>query len=320
MINQAQQRKEKSASAPFYESPWPWLAVLFVLQLGAPYVPLPNRAMAAFAFGLTTLFYVIGVVKFIALGTRYQLKPILLLAGVFWCIWLWWALDKFGVAAALAPLRAAAKAKQAPAAHHIFLLQMVRVSADAALLGASIFGGSLVARLIKAPNMLGPICAVVAMIDIWGVLFAGPVSQILEKAPEVAQKAMPSLPAAGALAKGAEFAIQPLQIGVGDYLFLGLLFAALHFNGMNWRGSAKLAIPFIFATLMLTVFVGAMPGLLPIGLAIALPNLKYFQFTRDEKFALLWAGILVIILSIGAYFAVQRALPDKKTTSATKRT
>ena len=220
------------------------------------------------------------------------------------------------MAAVAAPLQAAVKAKRAPAAQDIFLLQLVRVTADAALLGASIMGGSLVARLIKSPNMLGPICAVVAMIDIWGVLFAGPVSQIIEKAPQVAQKAMPSLPAAGALAKGAEYAIQPLQIGVGDYLFLGLLFAALHLNGMNWRGAAKLAIPFIFVTLMLVVFVGHMPGLLPIGLAVALPNWKYFQFTRDEKFALLWAGILVVILSIGAYIAVQKALPEK-TISAT---
>ncbi len=165
------------------------------------------------------------------------------------------------MAAVAAPLQAAVKAKRAPAAQDIFLLQLVRVTADAAFLGASIMGGSLVARLIKSPNMLGPICAVVAMIDIWGVLFAGPVSQIIEKAPEVAQKAMPSLPAAGALAKGAEYAIQPLQIGVGDYLFLGLLFAALHLNGMNWRGAAKLAIPFIFVTLMVVVFVGPMPGL-----------------------------------------------------------
>jgi hypothetical protein len=287
--------EQTAAKRPSWESPWPWLALLFALQLGSPYLPLPNATVAVAAFLLTTALYVIAVVQFIVQATRWNLKPLVLLAGTVGFLGLWWALDSYGSAPGPKPL-------------------IVRVLTDAALLGAAVLGGGLVAKLIKAPNMLGPICGVIAMVDIWGVLFAGPVSQMIEKAPEVAEKMMPSLPKTAELARGVEYAIQPVSIGVGDYLFLALLFAALHLNGMNWRGARNLVIPFIFVILMFVAITGLhMPGLLPIGLAIALPNWRYFQFSREEKFALLWAGLLVIVLSAAAYVAVQRALPEKKT-------
>ncbi len=314
VINVAPQEREKPSPAGFWESPWPWLALLFVLQLGAPYLPIPNRTAALAAFLLSTALYVYAVVQAIALGTRGKLPAFVLTAGLLGCALLWWILDKWGIPLAGGALREAFEARRRPAASQIFVFQLAQTAQSAALIGASVFGGSLVARLITAPNMLGPICGVIALIDIWGVLFSGPVAQMLEKVPEIAQKAMPALPAAGALSKGgANFAIQPLQIGAGDYLFLGLLFAALHLNNMNWRSAAKLATPFIFVLLMVVFFTGwALPGLPAIGLAVALPNLRYFQFTREENFAMLWAGLLVIVLSIGAYFAVQKVLPDKK--------
>jgi hypothetical protein len=305
--------EQSAAKKTGRESPWPWLALLFALQLGSPYLPLPNATVAGIAFIATTALYVIGVVQFIVQATRWNLKPLILLAGTIGFLWLWWALDNYGFAAAARPIAEAMKAQQQPDASQVFVLQFVRVLTDAALLGAAVLGGGLVAKLIKAPNMLGPICGVIAMVDIWGVLFAGPVSQMIEKAPEVAEKMMPSLPKAGQLAQGAQYAIQPVSIGVGDYLFLALLFAALHLNAMNWRGARNLAIPFIFVILMFVAFTGLhMPGLLPIGLAVALPNWRYFQFSREEKFALLWAGLLVVILSAVAYVAVQRALPEKE--------
>lgn len=303
---------DQSAPGKLSESPWPWLALIFALFLGLPYMPLPSRGAALILAILTTALYVYAAVKVIALGTKARLQPTPLAIGLLGCGFLWWAMDKWGLAAAFEPIAAAHKAKVRPGAGAVFTLQLAQLVSDVALMGAGIFGGCLVARLIKAPNMLGPICGVVALIDIWGVLFAGPVSQMLEKAPEIAQKVMPSLPAAGMLSKNAQFAVEPLRIGVGDYLFMGLLFAALHLNHMNWRGAARLATPFIFLTLMVVMFGTLhMPGLLPIGLAIALPNLKYFKFTREENFAMLWAGLLVVVLSAGAYIAVQKSLPEK---------
>jgi hypothetical protein len=311
-MNQARISEQTPVARRLLESPWLWLVLIFALFLLLPYAPLPNALSGVLLFIVTTGIYVYAVVQVIALGTRVQLKLVVAIGAFVACLALWWAMDKWGLAAAFAPLAEARKAKHRPDAGALIVMQLAQLTSDAALMGAAIFGGGIVARMIKAPNMLGPICGAIALVDIWGVLFSGPVAQIIEKSPEIAHKAMPSLPAAGALSKNAHFAIPPLQIGVGDYLFLGLLFAALHFNNMNWRGTARLAVPFIFVTLMAVFFFDwNLPGLPAISLAVAIPNWKYFQFTRDEKIAMLWAGLLVIVLSAGAYFAVQRTLPEK---------
>jgi hypothetical protein len=55
----------------------------------------------------------------------------------------------------------------------------------------------------------------------------------------------------------------------------------------------------------------ALPGLLFIGLGTAIPNWKFFQYSRDEKFALLYAGILVVVLTAGLYFGVTSFLPRR---------
>jgi hypothetical protein len=312
-MNSVSNHEQNRDSTLWYESPWLWLAVIFALFLLLPYAPLPSALAALILFIITTAAYVYAVVQVIALGTRTQLKLGIAVGAFAACLVLWWAMDKWGMPAAFTPIIEARKAKLHPDSNAIFVVQLAQLVSDASLMGAAIFGGGLVARLIKAPNMLGPICGVIALVDIWGVLFHGPVAQIIEKSPEIAHKAMPSLPAAGALSKNAQFAIQPLQIGVGDYLFLGLLFAALHYNNMNWRGTMRLVVPFIFVTLMAVFFKGwNLPGLPAIGLAVAIPNWKYFEFTRDEKIAMFWAGLLVIVLSAAAYFMVQKTLPETK--------
>jgi hypothetical protein len=165
------------------------------------------------------------------------------------------------------------------------------------------FGGSLVALLVRTANMLGPVCAVVAMIDIWGVLFGGIVAQMIEKAPALTEKMTASAPAIGA-ATASKFVIQPVQIGMGDYLFLGLVFAALHAHNLNWRTTLRWMIGLIvFALWLILAGVPHLPGLLFIGLATAIPNWKYFEYSREEKFALLYAGVFVLILTVGLYFA-----------------
>jgi hypothetical protein len=92
------------------------------------------------------------------------------------------------------------------------------------------------------------------------------------------------------------------------------LFAALHLNRMNWRGAVVLTAPLIaLALIVLTLVPGVphLPGLFFIGLGVALPNLKYFEYTREEKFALLYAALFVVVLSAALYFGMVSLLPDK---------
>jgi hypothetical protein len=163
--------------------------------------------------------------------------------------------------------------------------------------------------LIREASIVGAVCALAALIDIWGVLLGGIVSQVMEKAPEIASKGMASMPTAGA-ATASKFIIPLPDIGAGDYLFLGLLFAAMHRFAMNWGGAVKWTIPLVVVALLSIIFgLPALPGLLFIGLGTAIPNWKYFQYSREEKFALLYAGILVVVLTAGLYFGVTSFLP-----------
>jgi len=101
-------------------------------------------------------------------------------------------------------------------------------------------------------------------------------------------------------------------IGIGDYLFLALFLGVLVRFGMNWRASAIwmwAGVSLALLAIELLPFVPALPGLLFLGLGAVVPNLRYFQFTREERFALLYAGIFVLLLTVGLYFGLTSMLP-----------
>lgn len=268
-----------------------WAIPLFVLvlvQFGAPFVPIPNIAVAVVGVVLLTLVYVGAVVTFSLSLSRRQMSLPVLGAGLVAC--------GLGFAALqmLPPFRFA------------YAVQ------NFVLLGLGTFGGLFVSRMIRHANMIGPIGIMVAVIDIWGVLFGGIVAQLLtNKATQgIAQKAMAGGPRLGAATSKFHLALP--DIGIGDYLFLALFLGCLVRFGMNWRASAtwmSAGICLALLAIVLLPFVPALPGLLPIALGALVPNLRYFQFTREERFALLYAGVFVLILTIGLYFGFTSMLP-----------
>lgn len=291
---------ERGAAA----NPLVWLTVLFAIGVVMPFVPVPSRVAVFIGTIVITVVYVVAVMQLIVQFTRLQWPPAKTALLFFGCIALWALTDFF-----IIPGMGAGLSKAARAAHGLpptsLPLPFVVVNAlhNLALLGAASLGGALLSRLITDANMVAPICFLIALIDIWGVLFSGIVAQLLEKAPNVSRHAMTSLPSAG-IATHSAFKIPLPDVGAGDYLFLGLLFAALHAHRMNWQGAARWVTPLICGALLGVAFgVPALPGLLFIGLGVAIPNLKFFKFTRDEKFALIWAGVFVGVLTVGFYFA-----------------
>lgn len=274
--------------ATFTTSPLFWMLVLLTLDLVMPFVPVPNLLTAVIGALALTVTYVYAVVQFSSVTTRLPVIPLVL--GFIVGLALWFLLQT---------------GLEQPVARSLaFLLYPIR---NLALLSAAVCGGGLVARLIKFPNMLGPVCGIIALIDIWGVLFGGIVSQLLTNpvTREVSKKAMTEAPRLGA-ATGSLYSIPLPAIGVGDYLFLGLLFAVLHIHRMNWQGAIQWVVPFVSLALLLITFSGTsvlpfavpmLPGLLFIGLGVAIPNREFFQYTREEKFALLYAGLFVVLLT-----------------------
>jgi hypothetical protein len=224
----------------------------------------------------------------------------------------WAAIDQWLGEAITMPVIAAVRESNArPDTWQTLQILLVMTFTDLSLLGLAVFAGNVAARLISSPNMLLPVCAVIALIDVWGVLFGGIVAQMMEKTPELAAKAMTQGPQIGA-ATASLYAIPMPNIGVGDYLFLGLLFGVLVWHSLNWKAAINLVIPLVCVALLAITFglIPALPGLLFIALGCALPNLHSLKYTREEKFALLYAAVFVAALTIALYFAFSALLPE----------
>ena len=290
--------------------PFWWLLFIFVLNVALPFLPISNLVVAIAANIVLTLVYVGAVVLFaLGIARREWSLPVTLAAFAFSVAA--WLLVQNG----LLPLVAGGLQRGVkPSTTQILGLTSAVTAQDMALLCAAMFGGVSLSRMIRTPNMLGPIGGIIAVIDIWGVLFGGPVSKIMasEAAAPVTAKAMTSGPQIGAIgAARPEFSIPLPQIGVGDFLFLALLLGIIVVHRMNWRTPAWtiwLLVSGALLSITFLPFFPALPGLLFIGAGAVLPNLKYFTYTRDEKFALLWAGVLVLMMTVGIHFGLQHIL------------
>ena len=295
-------------------NPFWWLLFIALLNIALPFLPINNLIVAVASNIILTLVYVGAVVLF-ALGiARREWSLPITLAALVASILVW-----LGVQFVLFPLvgglpRFGFRDSSG---------QVLATTAQAAsLLCAATFGGFSLARMIRSANMLGPIGAIIAIIDIWGVLFNGPISKIMasEAAKPVTQAAMTAGPKIGNAAARGGFSIPMPAIGVGDFLFLALLLGIIVIHRMNWRTPAAATWLLVSGALLSITFlpnIPALPGLLFIGAGAVLPNLKYFTYTRDEKFALLWAGVLVLVMTVGIHFGLQHMLAglDRKPTA-----
>ncbi|PQV65519.1 hypothetical protein B1R32_101261 [Abditibacterium utsteinense] len=304
------------AFSPGAISPVFWLYFLAIIHLIGPFLPVRSAATAIAGGIFLTAIYIGAIVAF-ALGIarrQFSIGSALLWLGISAAVW-------FGVEKGLLPyvnrgFGLIYENGGAPTTSQQLLLSFVTTLQDLALFAGATFAGTILSRLIRHANMIGPIGAAIALIDIWGVLFGGIVSQLLaNKATQpLADKAMTAGPSLGAQSKAQTgFSIDVPAIGVGDFLFIALLLSVLVNLSMNWRTSARLMWLFICFALLSIQFLPfpALPGLLFIGAATVLPNWKFFTFTREEKFALLYAGIFVLVLTVGLYFGFKAMLPAK---------
>jgi hypothetical protein len=163
--------------------------------------------------------------------------------------------------------------------------------ADLSLILAAIFFGLNVARLVREPNLLLPVLATAAVVDLWGVYY-GPVAKVVQRAPEVVEQVTARAPVFRPAAGGTP--LTPL-VGVGDFIFLAILLGCVYRCGMNVRGTLGLTAAFTFLGLLgVSLLNVRLPGLVFMGLAGILANRQYFRFSREEKFALLYASAALL--------------------------
>lgn len=170
---------------------------------------------------------------------------------------------------------------------------------DLALVLGAAFLGAFVGRLIREPNMLIPVALVVSIVDIWGVYF-GVVREIGERAPETAAALSASVPMAVAPMLG--------SIGIGDFVFMGLFFAAVVRLGLHARATLWASVAALLAA-SLVLFAGSLwrglgpiadrlPGLPFLAAAVIVVNLRGFHLSREENRA-----VVGVVIALGAILA-----------------
>ena len=173
--------------------------------------------------------------------------------------------------------------------------------ADSLVLAAALFLGSSISGFIRHANLLLPIAIVLTVVDIWTVWLGGFVARVQQKAQEgvvIAQRVIEAATVRMPTVATAQYAhVKIPVIGIGDLFFAAFLFALLWKFGLNTRSAFVLSVVFVTVGLMLAQlpFIPfGVPGLPFIALAILLPNLKSFQYTPEEKKALLIGAIFLV--------------------------
>jgi len=173
--------------------------------------------------------------------------------------------------------------------------------ADSLVLAAALFLGSSISGFIRHANLLLPIAIVLTVVDIWTVWLGGFVARVQQKAQEgvvIAQRVIEAATVRMPTVATAQYAhVKIPVIGIGDLFFAAFLFALLWKFGLNTRSAFVLSVVFVTVGLMiaqLPFIPFGVPGLPFIALAILLPNLKSFQYTPEEKKALLIGAIFLV--------------------------
>jgi len=149
--------------------------------------------------------------------------------------------------------------------------------------------GYLVSLRIRDKNLLLPVVIFAAFTDFWTVT-VGPVASVVKHAPEIVSAVSAPIPKAGTGAF-----MPSVMMGMGDPLFMALVFAAVHRLGMNSRRN------FIFVTTMMTVamvlvmlgVVPYLPALAALAIAVIAGNWREFKLSRQEKIS---TGIVALVL------------------------
>ena len=302
---------------PTLNSPIFWLAAFVLLNFIVPFFDISSQAIAVLGALSLTFAYIAIVLCFAATVAlrRLSLTSIIVAGVLALCFWL--LMDKVIAPGIMQPLVAELRSSRAqPSTAQMLQILLATTFTDLAILLTAVCGGNLAARMIRSPNMIGPVCVALALVDIWGVLFGGITKQMLDNIPEVAEKAMTKGPLIGA-ATSSTYAIPLPAIGFGDYLFIGLLLGVLVIHNLNWRAAMNWIAPLVCVTLFSISFgliPYALPGLVPIALGAAIPNRQVLLYTREEKFAFLYAGILVVILMCVLNFISKNVLQKPSAT------
>jgi len=164
---------------------------------------------------------------------------------------------------------------------------------DLLLMLTAAFLGCTISYVIREPNILLPAAVFAGLVDYWSVSW-GPLSRIMEKKPSVVAAMSVHVPTPVPGVPGT-------MIGMGDFVFLALFFGVLYRFGMNVRGAFWLGYLLLTAAMLVVLgYGGALPALVPMGVAVVATNIRRFHLNRDELLATLYVGVLLLVLLVAS--------------------
>lgn len=180
----------------------------------------------------------------------------------------------------------------------------MRAAASLFMIFAATALGYLVSFILREPNILLPVGALAAGIDVWSVMI-GPTMKALKSVPHVVSSVSVAMPAPGSAATG----YQPISfIGPADFIFLAMFLGAIYRMNLEPNRTFWIAFPILsigMAVVLTGLFPSGLPGLVLIAGSVILANYRRFKLKRDEILAvaivalMLIAGMLAYKLVVG---------------------
>ncbi|BDI32726.1 hypothetical protein CCAX7_47770 [Capsulimonas corticalis] len=188
----------------------------------------------------------------------------------------------------------------------------VRPSIRGLMLAVSLaFFGALLSRIVREAKMLLPIALVAMVIDVLGAMMPrGFTRDIYEQHPGVIPSFSVPMPGIGSL--------EPISyVGPGDALFIAFFFGIVQRYRLNMSGTFWMMFGLLSAAMLaVNAGVGNIAALLPMGIAVIVANFRYFKFDRSEMFAMIYAGILAVVLAAGFFAFSHKQFFGKKPSPA----
>ncbi|MDO8683547.1 MAG: hypothetical protein Q7N50_08705 [Armatimonadota bacterium] len=155
----------------------------------------------------------------------------------------------------------------------------------------SVFLGYLVSFILREKNIILPIAAFSAFIDVWTVTW-GPTKQMVTMAPQIVEAVSAPILVPGGGGKVVGF------IGPADLVFLALFFGAIYKLKMEPARTFWYVLPFLSLAMLavtMTDYFTGLPALVPMAFGVVIANFRHFKLSKQEGWSV---AIMSIMLSL----------------------
>jgi len=166
--------------------------------------------------------------------------------------------------------------------------------------------GSLLSLIIKERSLLLPVALIAMPIDYLGAMTpTGFTHDMVEHASKIVSSVSVSVPAVSAHG----VSISPIAfIGPGDVLFMAMFFAAVQRFELAERATFWWMYGLLTLSMIIAIRFFPVAALVPMGLAVIVANAAKIKLKREEVFAVLYAGALIIVLVCLFYWSSHKYL------------